>query len=369
MADTLIREAIAYGSQPFSPVPQYWDGSTSYAKAQGINGALRIINYNSAGETFTSASPGSVKLTATSTVAISGTSTISVSGAITVEFSATGTVEILSSAGGTAYFSGANPGSVQLTATSTVNFSGSGTVVVSGTTTVNYSGTGTAEIVTSAGGTAYFSATNPAHMQLTATSTVNFSGSGTVVISGTSTVSFSGSNTVEIVSSAGSTSFFTGTNPGSVQLTATATVAISGTSTINFSGSGTVVVSGTSTVTFSGTETVAITGNITALNQIVGTQDNAWSASATVSAGATSNAIDLQYNYNISYFGTITNTASVTLNLLISQDNATYYMAATATLTAGTSSDFHYSTTTAARYAQLMVSGVSAIITATVAGK
>lgn len=288
MADTLVREAIAYGSQPLSPVPQYWDG-TSYAKAQGINGAIRVINYNSAGETFTSASPASVQLTATSTVVISGTSTISVSGTATVGFSATGTVEILSSAGGTAYFSATNPGSVKLTATSTVNFSGSGTVVVSGTATVNFSGSGT--------------------------------------------------------------------------------VAISGTTTVNFSGSGTVVVSGTSTVTFSGTETVSITGNVTALNQIVGTQANAWSASATISSGATSNAIDLQYNYNISYFGTITNTASATLNLLVSQDNTNYYIATTATITAGTSSDFHYSTTSAARYAKLMISNVSSTITATIAGK
>lgn len=240
MADTLIREVIAYGSQPLSPVPQTWDGS-SYAKVQGINGAIRVINYTSAGETFTGASPGSVKLTATSTVAISGTATISISGTATVWFSATGTVEILSSAGGTAYFSGAKPASVQLTATTTVNFSGSGTVAVS--------------------------------------------------------------------------------------------------------------------------------GNVTALNQVVGSANNTWSANATITSGATSTTVDLQYNYNISYFGTITNTASVTLNLLVSQDNSTYYTAATATITAGTSSDFHYSTTSAARYAKLMATGVSATITATIAGK
>jgi len=102
MADTLIREATAYGSQPLSPVPQYWDGVSGYAKVQGINGAIRAILFNSAGETFTGASPGSVKLTATSTVAVSGVAT--------VNFSGSGTVEIIKSAGGTALFSDINPG-------------------------------------------------------------------------------------------------------------------------------------------------------------------------------------------------------------------------------------------------------------------
>lgn len=189
MADTLVREAVAYSSQPLSPVPQYWNGS-SYEKVQGANGAIRETNYNSSGtEIFTATTPASVKLTATSTVVISGTSTITVS------------------------------------------------------------------------------------------------------------------------------------------------------------------------------------GSITALNQVVGSANNTWSANATITSGATSTAVDLQYNYNISYFGTITNTASVTLNLLVSQDNSTYYTAATATITAGTSSNFHYSTTTAARYAKLMVTGISATITATIAGK
>ena len=265
MADTLIREAIAYGSQPLSPVPQVWDGSSSYSRVIGVNGAMRVINYTSSGETFTGASPGSVKLTATSTVAISGTSTVS--------FSGTNTVEVVTSSGATALFSGANPGAVQLTATSTVNFSGSGTVVMSGTATVN------------------------------------------------------------------------------------------------FSGSGTVIISGTSTVTFSGSETVNISGNVTALNQVVGTHANAWSASATVTSGATSNSIDLQYNYRISYFGSVTNTASLTLALEVSQNNTNFYQAATNTITAGTTSPFHYSTETAARYARLTVSGVSATITATIAGK
>jgi len=204
MADTLIREAVAFGSQPLSPVPQVWDGA-SYAKVQGTNGAIRAILFDSAGETFTDSSPGSVT--------------------------------VVSSAGGTAVFNSGNPGIV--------------------------------EIVSSAGGTAYFSVTNPG----------------------------------------------------------------------------------------------------TAINKIVGSANNTWSASATITSGATSTAVDLQYNYNISYFGTITNTASVTLNLLVSQDDSTYFTAATATITAGTSSSFHYSTTTAARYVKLMVTGVSATITAIIAGK
>jgi hypothetical protein len=207
MADTLIREGVAYGSQPLSPVPQYWDG-TSYAKVQGTNGAIRVINYNSAGETFTGASPGSVKLTATSTVAISGTATVAVSGS------------------------------------ATINFSGSGTVAISGNVTTDLS-------------------------------------------------------TVPVVGSA----------------------------------------------------------------------NNTWSASATISAGATSTAVDLRYNYNMSYFGEVTNTASLTLSLQVSQNNSAWYTAANNTITAGTTSPFHYSTTTAARYARLTTGGVSATITATIAGK
>ena len=200
MADTLIREGVAYGSQPLSPVPQYWDGS-SYAKVQGVNGAIRVINYNSAGETFT----------------------------------------------------GASPASVQLTATSTVNFSASATV----------------EIVSSAGATAYFSVTNPG----------------------------------------------------------------------------------------------------VAVNKPVGSANNTWSANATISAGATSTAVDLQYDYQVSYFGTVTNTASLTLSLQVSQDNSNWYTAVNNTITAGTTSPFHYSATTAARYLRLITSGVSATITATIAGK
>lgn len=305
MADTLIREAIAYGSQPLSPVPQYWDGS-SYIKVQGINGAIRAILYNSAGETFTGASPGSVQLTATSTVAISGTSTIS--------FSGTNTVEIVTSAGASALFSGVNPGSIQLTATSTIDFSATGTV----------------EILSSAGGTAYFSGANPASIKLTATSTVNFSGSGTVIISGTSTVTFSG----------------------------TETVIISGTSTINFSGSGTVAITGNVTVTGSLTADIAVM-------PVVGTQANAWSASATVTAGATSNVIDCQYTYNLSIFGTVDTTSVITIQ--ISQDDTTYYNhSANITMTA--SGTFHRLFDSAARYAKLSID-TTATITATIAGK
>ena len=196
MADTLIREAIAYASQPLSPIPQYWDGS-SYQKVQGINGSIRTILYNSAGETFTGASPGSVQLTATSTINYSGT----------------GTVEILSSSGGTAYFSTANPG-------------------------------------------------------------------------------------------------------------------------------------------------------IT-VNKIVGTQANAWSAAATVTAGATSNAIDCQYTYNLSIFGTVDTTSIITVQ--ISQDDTTYYNhSATITMTA--TGTFHRLFDNAARYTKLSID-TTATITATIAGK
>lgn len=85
MADTLIREGIAYGSQPLSPVPQYWDGS-SYAKVQGVNGAAYASIIGSAGDTarFSGANPGSVKLTATSTVNFSGTGTVQLRGSYAV---------------------------------------------------------------------------------------------------------------------------------------------------------------------------------------------------------------------------------------------------------------------------------------------
>jgi len=106
-----------------------------------------------------------------------------------------------------------------------------------------------------------------------------------------------------------------------------------------------------------------------AVNKVVGSANNTWSANATISAGATSNAVDLQYCYRISYFGTVTNTASLTLSLEVSQDSITFYTAASNTITAGTTSPFHYSTETAARYVRLSTSGVSATITATIAGK
>lgn len=48
MADTLIREATAYQSNPLSPVPQYWTG-TAYEKVQGVNGSARTIIYDAAG--------------------------------------------------------------------------------------------------------------------------------------------------------------------------------------------------------------------------------------------------------------------------------------------------------------------------------
>jgi len=244
MADTLIREAVQYSTQPLSPVPQYWDG-TSYAKVQGINGASRVIIYDSAGETFTDANPASVT--------------------------------VVSSAGGTAVLNSSNPGIV--------------------------------EVVLSAGGTATFSNSNPANVL------VITSAGGSAVLSNTSPAF------VEVVSSSGGTAYFSSANPG-----------------------------------FS-------------VNKPVGSANNTWSASVSVSAGSTSTAVDLQYNYNISYFGEITNTASLTLSLQISQDNSNWYTAANNTITAGTSSPFHYATTTGARYARLEISGVSATITAMIAGK
>lgn len=224
MADTLVREAIAYGSQPLSPVPQYWNG-TSYEKVQGANGATRGINYNSSGtEIFTATTQGSVKLTSTSTVAISGNITSVISG--------------------------------------------TATVLVSGTATVNFSGTGTIEIVSSSGGTAYFSSTNPG---------------------------------------------FT-------------------------------------------------------VNKVTGSQGNAWN-SVSVNELSASNSIDLQYNYNVSYFGTVSNTASLTLYLQASQDNLNFYMVESHVFTSGTTSEFFYSILFAPRYARLITTGVSATITATIAGK
>jgi len=151
--------------------------------------------------------------------------------------------------------------------------------------------------------------------------------------------------TREINYNSSGTEIFTGATPGSVKLTATSTVAISGTST------------------------VSISGSITALNQVVGSANNTWSSSATISAGATSGVVDLQYCYQVSYFGQVTNTATLTLSFQVSQDNSNFYTAESKTITAGTTSPFHYSTTTAARYSRLETSGVSATITATIAGK
>lgn len=334
MADTLVREGVAYGSQPLSPVPQYWDGASAYAKVYGVNGAIRVILYNSAGETFINSAPA--------------------------------TVQIVTSAGATNLFSGTNPAAVKLTATSTivisgtatVNFSGSGTVVVSGTSTVavsgtatvNFSGSGTVTVtgnvtVATSSGAETFIGANPASVQLTATSTVNFSGSGTVAVSGTATVNFSGSGTV-VISGA-------------------STVVVSGTATVNFSGSSTVEV-----VTSAGGTALFSTSNpAIAVNKVIGSANNTWSANATISAGATSTSVDLQYCYRISYFGEVTNTATITLILEVSQDNSNFYQASSNSITAGTTSPFHYSTETAARYVRLTASGVSATITATIAGK
>jgi len=223
MADTLIREGISYGSNPFSPVPQYWNG-TSYEKVQGVNGATRIIAYDSAGETFTNSNPGSAA--------------------------------VVSSAGGTAVLNSGNPAVV--------------------------------EIVLTAGGTAAFANANPGF--------------------------------AEIVSSAGGTAYFSTVNPGIVA------------------------------------------------KKIVTPQNNAWSANSTISSGQTSQIVDTGARYKVEYFGTVTNTASITLSLEVSQNLDSFYVAETKTITAGTTSPFYYSIDTAARYARLSASGVSATISATIVG-
>jgi len=158
MADTLIREGIAYGSQPLSPTPQYWDGSTGYTKVQGVNGAIRAILFDSAGETFTDASPGSVTVVSSAggSAVFNSTSpgiiqvALSAGGSAAFSNAVPGTVQLVTSAGATNLFSGSNPGSMQLTSTATIAFSATGTV----------------EILSSAGGTAYFSTTKPAGMRI-----------------------------------------------------------------------------------------------------------------------------------------------------------------------------------------------------------
>jgi len=158
MADTLIREGIAYASQPLSPTPQYWTG-TSYEKVQGANGAPRGMNYNSSGtEIFTATTPGSVQVvssaggTAVFNSGSPGVVQIALSAGGSAAFSNAipGTVQLVTSAGATNLFSSSNPASVWLTATSTVNFSASATV----------------EMVTSAGGSAYFSPLHPASIRI-----------------------------------------------------------------------------------------------------------------------------------------------------------------------------------------------------------
>ena len=206
MADTLVREGIAYGSQPLSPVPQYWDG-TSYAKAQGVNGAIRVINYNSAGETFTAAIPGVMQVA------------LSAGGSAAFSNTIPGTVQLVTSAGATNLFSGTNPASIKLTATSTVNFSGSGTV----------------EILSSAGGTAYFSGTKPAFMtksvinrQLIFSGTKTFSSGATATsdltysITGSITATFTTPNHELFIS-----------NDGPYDITATVYKTISAAGTFN----------------------------------------------------------------------------------------------------------------------------------------
>lgn len=62
MADTLLREGIAFQSQPLSPVPQYWTG-TAYEKVQGANGASRTIIYDASGVAlFTATNTGKVAI-------------------------------------------------------------------------------------------------------------------------------------------------------------------------------------------------------------------------------------------------------------------------------------------------------------------
>lgn len=159
MADTLTREAIAFGSQPLSPVPQYWTG-TSYEKVQGANGAPRGTIYNSSGvEIFTSTVPAHVVITSNVTSIISGTSTVNYSG--------TGTVEVVTSAGGSAYFSNTNPANMGLLTSAGSSFLFTPT------------NPGHVEIVSSAGNT--FTTTSPGLVTV-----LNASSSGTAVFGNTS---------------------------------------------------------------------------------------------------------------------------------------------------------------------------------------
>jgi hypothetical protein len=189
MADTLIREGVAYGSQPLSPVPQYWDGVSGYEKVRGVNGAIRAILFDSAGETFTDSNPGSVT--------------------------------VISSAGGSAVFNPTNPASVKLTATSTVTISGISTVIVSGTATVNFSGNGTVEIVSSAGGTAYFSRTNPGNMRAIGLVGTDIEYSATITWSSGTTATSSQTLTVGVITASitGSQHIVHATNDGPYAIT------------------------------------------------------------------------------------------------------------------------------------------------------
>jgi len=145
MADTLIREGIAYASQPLSPVPQYWNGA-SYEKAQGIAGAIRVINYDSAGETFTDASPGSVTVVS------------SAGGTAVLNSGNPGIVEIISSAGGTVLLTNASPAFIE------VILSAGGSAIFSNANPANIG------ILSSAGSSLLFAPLNPGHVELVSTS-------------------------------------------------------------------------------------------------------------------------------------------------------------------------------------------------------
>ncbi len=132
MADTLIREGVAYGSQPLSPVPQYWDG-TSYAKVQGTNGAMRAILFDSAGETFTDANPGSVTVVS------------SAGGSAILSNTNPAYVGLVSSAGSSILFTKSNPGNALTAAivssstlySATITWSAGTTATSSQTLTIN----------------------------------------------------------------------------------------------------------------------------------------------------------------------------------------------------------------------------------------
>ncbi|OAS21131.1 hypothetical protein [Paenibacillus oryzisoli] len=97
---------------------------------------------------------------------------------------------------------------------------------------------------------------------------------------------------------------------------------------------------------------------------VVGTQANAWSAVA-AGVGATSTAVDTQYQPQISAFGNAS--AATTITLQVSQDNTNFYDTPVTQVLAG-AGNFHLTVATGARYARLKTSA-AATITATIAGK